>query len=195
MKQLIMIALKFLLSMIILTGIIYPLMMTGVAQVIFPEKANGSLIVKDGKLIGSRLIGQKFDSIIYFSSRPSAIDYNPVPSSGSNLGPTSDKLKMQLTERRKEFATLNSVKDSTKIPVEMLFASGSGLDPHISPEAALIQLNRVVASRNYNDIQKKKILEIIQNLVENPQFSLLGDPRINVFELNLAMDKMDNKYK
>jgi potassium-transporting ATPase KdpC subunit len=192
MKQLIMIALKFLLGMIILTGIIYPLMMTGVAQVIFPEKANGSLIVKDGKLIGSRLIGQKFDSIIYFSSRPSAIDYNPVPSSGSNLGPTSDKLKMQLTERRKEFATRNSVKDSTKIPIEMLFASGSGLDPHISPEAALMQLNRVVASRNYNDIQKKKILEIIQNLVENPQFSLLGEPRINVFELNLAMD---NKYK
>lgn len=192
MKPLSMIALKFLLCMIILTGIIYPLMMTGITQVVFPKKANGSLIVKDGKLLGSRLIGQKFDSIIYFSSRPSAIDYKPVPSSGSNLGPTSDKLKIQLTERRKEFAILNSVTDSSEIPIEMLFASGSGLDPHISPEAAFIQLNRIAASRNYNDIQKKKLQELIQSLVENPQFSLLGEPRINVFELNLAMD---NKFK
>ncbi len=99
MKAQTIFAIKFLLGMIILTGIIYPFFMTGLAQIVFPVKANGSLFIKDGKIVGSTLIGQKFDSSIYFSSRPSAIDYNPVPSSGSNLGPTSDKLKKQIDRK------------------------------------------------------------------------------------------------
>ncbi len=190
-KKQIIIGLKFLGVMTILTGVVYPLFMTGVAQITFPAKANGSLVFKDGKLIGSKLIGQKFDSTVYFWSRPSAIDYNPIPSGGSNYGPTSDKLKKQVAAYRHTFALKNDVKDSMAIPKEMIFASGSGLDPHISPEAAIIQVNRVVASRRFNESQKQKVLLLIKNLTEEPQFSLFGERRINVFALNLALDKIN----
>jgi K+-transporting ATPase ATPase C chain len=190
MKAQMNIALKFLLVMTVLTGIVYPLFMTGVAQLAFPAKANGSLLMKDGKIIGSELIGQKFDSSIYFWSRPSAIGYNPIPSGASNYGPTSDTLKKQVTARRILFATKNSITDVTTIPREMIFASGSGLDPHISPEAALLQLKRVATARNFNETQKQKVLQLITNKTEEPQFFLFGEPRINVFELNLALDSM-----
>jgi potassium-transporting ATPase KdpC subunit len=190
MKTQWIIALKFLLGMTILTGIIYPLIMTGIAQLVFPEKANGSLVIKEGKIVGSTLIGQKFDSAIYFWSRPSAIDYNPIPSSGSNLGPISNKLKKLTEERRKAFAVKNSIKDTLSVPKEMIFASASGLDPHISPEAALMQVERVVSTRNYNEAQKQKVLGLIKSIKKGPQFSLLGEPRINVFELNLALDNI-----
>jgi K+-transporting ATPase ATPase C chain len=190
MKTQSIIAIKFLLVITVLTGVIYPFFMTGMAQLIFPAKANGSLIMKDGKIIGSELIGQKFDSSIYFWSRPSAIDYNTVPSGASNLGPTSDKLKNQVAERRLLFATKNSIADISSVPVEMIFASGSGLDPHISPEAALLQLTRVATARNYNEEQKQKAQQLIINKSEGPQFFLFGEPRINVFELNLAIDSI-----
>ena len=128
MKTQLIIALKFLLVMTVLTGIVYPLAMTGMAQLGFHSKANGSLIIKDGKVIGSELIGQKFDSTIYFWSRPSAIGYNPVPSGASNYGPTSDTLLKQVNARRNLFSKMNSV-DISAIPKEMIFASASGLDP------------------------------------------------------------------
>jgi len=190
MKTQTIIALKFLLVMTVLTGFIYPLFMTGVAQLAFPVKANGSLIMKDGKIIGSELIGQKFDSSIYFWSRPSAIDYNPIPSGASNLGPTSVKLKKQVAERRKLFATNNSIADTSTIPKEMLFASASGLDPDISPESALLQLKRVAMARNLNEAQIQKVEQLIKNKTQEPQFLLFGEPRINVFELNLALDSI-----
>jgi len=190
MKTQTIIALKFLLVMTVLTGVIYPFFMTGVAQLVFPAKANGSLVMQDGKIIGSELIGQKFDSSIYFWSRPSAIDYNPIPSGASNLGPTSDKLKKQVAERRKLFATNNSITDISAIPKEMLFASASGLDPHISPEAAFLQLKRVAMARNLNETQKQKVQQLIKNKTQEPQFFLFGEPRINVFELNLALDSI-----
>jgi K+-transporting ATPase ATPase C chain len=190
MKTQTIISIKFLLVMTILTGVIYPFFMTGVAQLAFQAKANGSLIMKDGKIIGSELIGQKFDSSIYFWSRPSAIDYNPIPSGASNLGPASDKLKKQVEERRKLFATINSIADTLTIPKEMLFASASGLDPHISPEAALLQLRRVAMARNLNETQKQKVQQLIKSKTEEPQFFLFGEPRINVFELNLALDSI-----
>ena len=190
MKKQTIIALKFLLVMTILTGIVYPLVMTGVALLSFPAKANGSLVMKDGKIIGSELIGQKFDSIIYFWSRPSAIGYNPIPSGGSNYGPSSDTLKKQVNARRILFATKNSITDITAIPKEMIFASGSGLDPHISPEAAMLQLERVATARNLNGVQKQKLQQLIINKTEGPQFFLFGEPRINVFELNLALDNI-----
>jgi K+-transporting ATPase ATPase C chain len=190
MKKQTIIALKFLLFMTVLTGVIYPVFMTGVAQIVFPANANGSLVMKDGKIIGSELIGQKFDSSIYFWSRPSAIDYNPIPSGASNLGPTSDKLKKQVAERRKLFVTNNSILDTSAIPKEMLFASASGLDPHISPEAALLQLKRVAMARNLNETQKQKVEQLIKNKTQEPQFFLFGEPRINVFELNLALDSI-----
>ncbi|MFZ0282899.1 MAG: potassium-transporting ATPase subunit KdpC [Bacteroidales bacterium] len=190
MKTQLFMAIKFLLVMTVLTGVIYPFFMTGVAQLAFPGRANGSLVKEDGKIIGSELIGQKFDSSIYFWSRPSAIDYNPIPSGASNLGPTSDKLKKQVAERRMLFAKNNSIADTSAIPKEMLFASGSGLDPHISPEAALLQLNRVAMARNLNETQKQKVGQLIKNKTEEPQFFLFGEPRINVFELNLALDSI-----
>ena len=191
MKTQTIIALKFLLAMTILTGIIYPLIMTGLAQLSYPAKANGSIILKDGKIIGSGLIGQKFDSSIYFWPRPSAIDYYPVPSSSSNLGPISKKLKMQVEERSVLFATEHSISDLTSIPKEMIFASGSGLDPHISPLAAMLQLERVTAERKMNTKEKEDLVQLIKRLSEKPQFSLFGEPRINVFKLNLALDNIN----
>jgi K+-transporting ATPase ATPase C chain len=190
MKTQTKIALKFLLVMTVLTGVIYPFFMTVVAQLSFPAKANGSLILKDGKIIGSELIGQKFDSSIYFWSRPSAIGYNPIPSGASNYGPTSDTLKKQVMARRTLFAKENSITDETIIPKEMIFASGSGLDPHISPKAALLQIDRIVKYRGFTEEQRGKVIEIINNLTEYPQFHLFGEARINVFLLNLGLDKI-----
>ena len=183
-------ALKFLLVMTILTGIIYPLLMTGLAQLGFPSKANGSLIMKDGKIIGSELIGQKFDSTIYFWSRPSAIGYNPIPSGASNYGPTSDTLKKQVTARRILFAKMNSLSDPLSTPKEMIFASGSGLDPHISPEAASLQIDRISKARHFNDNQKQRLVQIVKDLTEMPQLLILGEKRINVLILNLELDKI-----
>jgi K+-transporting ATPase ATPase C chain len=195
MKTQTKIALKFLLVMTILTGIIYPLLMTGLAQLGFSSKANGSLITKDGKIIGSELIGQKFDSSIYFWSRPSAIGYNPIPSGASNYGPTSDTLKKLVTSRRILFAGSNSVQNELSVPKEMIFASGSGLDPHISPEAASLQIDRISNARHFNDIQKQRLLEIVKALTEMPQFLILGEKRINVLILNLELDKLTRKQE
>jgi potassium-transporting ATPase KdpC subunit len=183
-------ALKFLLLMTILTGIIYPVSMTGFAQLIFPYKANGRLIMKEGKIIGSELIGQKFDSSIYFWSRPSAIGYNPVPSGASNWGPVSDTLRKLVAYRQNFFANSNSITDKLSIPKEMLFASGSGLDPHISPESALMQVDRIVKARHLDNTEKEKLIVKIKNLTEAPQFLLLGEERINVLNLNIELDKI-----
>ena len=191
MKTQLIIALKFLLGMTILTGIIYPLFITGVAQLSYPSKANGSLIMKDGKIIGSDLIGQNFDSSIYFWSRPSAIGYNPIPSGASNYGPTSDTLKKQVTARRILFAAKNSMTDIMAIPKEMIFASGSGLDPQISPEAAMLQLERVATARKLDDTKKQQLQKLIKNLTEELQFSLFGERRINVLLLNLELIQLN----
>ena len=176
--------------MTILTGIVYPLLMTGLAQLSFPSKANGSLIMKNGKIIGSELIGQKFDSSIYFWSRPSFIGYNPIPSGASNYGPTSDTLKKQVGARRILFAKMNSLSDPLSTPKEMAFASGSGLDPHISPEAALMQVDRIALARHFDSSHKEKLLEKIKEMTEVPQFLCLGERRINVLMLNLELDKI-----
>ena len=186
----VIISLKIFLFFTILTGIIYPLLVTGIAQIAFSAKANGSLIIKDNKVIGSQLIGQQFDTAFYFSSRPSAISYNPLPSGGSNYGLTNIKLKNLVTDRKKHFIAFNQLDSLATIPSEMLFASASGLDPHISPQAALLQVNRIAKTRGYKNIQKQKLLQCIKDLTEAPQFLLLGDNRINVLLLNLATDKI-----
>jgi K+-transporting ATPase ATPase C chain len=185
-------ALKFILLLTILTGLIYPLVMTGTAQLIFHSKANGSLITKDGKVIGSELLGQNFDSSIYFWSRPSVIGYNPIPSGASNYGPVSDTLRKLVIARQDLFAQNNSIDDKLSIPKEMLFASGSGLDPHISPEAAMMQVERIIRARNFSNSQKEELLKDIKEMTEAPQFLLLGEPRINVLMLNLKLDKIGN---
>jgi len=186
----ILISVKIFLFLTLLTGIIYPLFITGIAQILFPVQANGSLIFKENKLIGSELIGQQFDSAVYFTSRPSAISYNPLPSGGSNYGPMNAKLAIQVAERKKQFILFNGSDSLGSIPSEMLFASASGLDPHISPESALLQVDRIIKARNFNNDQRRELLQCIKNLTEAPQFLWLGQERINVLLLNLETDKI-----
>lgn len=183
-------AIKIFLAFTVLTGIVYPLLVTGIAQVCFPGKANGSLLTVDGKEAGSSLIGQQFDSLIYFSSRPSAVSYNPLPSGGTNYGLTNLKLKQLVDERKKQFIAINGLDSLTTIPSEMLFASASGLDPHISPEAAHMQAERVARARNFNLIQKQKLFEFIDAQTKAPQLLCLGEKRVNVLLLNLEVDKL-----
>jgi K+-transporting ATPase ATPase C chain len=190
MKTHMITAMKFFLVMTLLAGIIYPILMTGIVQVMYPNKSNGSLISNDGKIVGSELIGQKFDSSIYFWSRPSANGYNPIPSGASNYGPTSDTLRKLLNARRNSFAVLNSINDQTTIPKEMLCASASGLDPHISPVAALLQVNRISEARHFSPDRKEKLIGIINRLTEHPQFAVFGEERINVLKLNMELDNI-----
>jgi K+-transporting ATPase ATPase C chain len=187
----IIISLKIFLFFTLLTGVIYPLLVTGIAQFVFPEKANGSLIVKDNKVIGSELISQQFDTSIYFTSRPSAVSYNPSPSGGSNYGLTNVKLKNLVAERKTQFIVFNQLDSLTIIPSEMLFASASGLDPHISQKAALLQVDRVAKARNFNTIQKQNLVHSVKNLTDTPQFLVLGEERVNVLVLNLELNKLD----
>lgn len=194
MKTQFIIAIKFLLVMTVLTGIIYPVVMTGIAQVGFHSKANGSLIMKDGKAVGSILLGQKFDSSIYFWSRPSAVNYNPIPSGASNFGPTSEALRRLVNARREIFAKSNSITDLSLVPKEMIFSSGSGLDPQISPESALLQVNRIVKARNFTENQKIALLMEIKAITLNPQFYVLGESRINVLQLNLMLDNIAEEH-
>jgi potassium-transporting ATPase KdpC subunit len=188
MRTQLIIALKYLIVMTVLTGVSYPLLMTGIAKITYPSRSNGSLIVRDGKVIGSELIGQKFDSCIYFWTRPSATGYNPLPSGASNYGPTSDTLRKLVNARRILFTTLNSISDESAVPKEMLFASASGIDPHISPEAALMQINRISETRHFTPGQKEKLIERVRELTEPPQFLFLGEERINVLILNIDLD-------
>ncbi len=187
-------SLKIFLFFTILTGIVYPLLVTGIAQTLFPGKANGSLITEDGKVIGSKLIGQQFDSVIYFISRPSAVLYNPMPSGGSNLGLTNVKLKNLVAERRASFIGLNQLDSLATVPSEMLFASASGLDPHISPDAALLQTGRIAKARNLDTIQTQKLVQSVLSHIEKPQFSVLGKERVNVLILNLELNKPDMNF-
>jgi len=176
--------------MTLLTGLAYPLFINGIARILFPSKANGSMIERNGKIVGSELIGQSFDSIKYFSSRPSAIKYNPLPSGASNLGLTNIKLKMQFDVRQKTFLEYNKLGKNIDFPSEMAFASASGLDPHISLRAALLQVPRVSLSRSFDKQQCKALYQLVCNLEEPRQFGFLGEPRINVLLLNLETDKM-----
>jgi K+-transporting ATPase ATPase C chain len=195
MKKQLITAVKFFVLVTILLGIGYPLLVTGIAQLAFPEKANGSLIKIENRLVGSELIGQKFDSELYFWSRPSATGYNALPSGGSNLGPTSEKLKQLVNERKENFIRLNQPDTTQAVPSEMLFASASGLDPHISPQAAMLQVERIVKARQLDDEKKRQLLKSITELSEAPQFSFLGERRINVLRLNLELDKLSTNLK
>jgi potassium-transporting ATPase KdpC subunit len=191
MKKQILTTIKYFFIITIVTGVIYPLFISAISLLVFPHKASGSLIVKEGKIIGSELIGQKFESDKYFWSRPSAIDYNPMPSGGSNLGPTSARLKQQYNDRKKLFIEKNLIKDASLIPNQMLFASASGVDPHISPEAALLQVNRIAIARVFNDNQKEKLIKLVDSMTENLQYGFLGDAVVNVLLLNLALDNLN----
>lgn len=202
-------ALLSLLSLTLLTGVAYPLVMTGVAQAAFPHQANGSLIERDGKAIGSELIGQPFDDPKYFWGRLSATSpaYNAGASSGSNLGPTNPAVADAARERIQALhdaeaagASPNRVAatgehpaepsaemDTTPVPIDLVTASGSGLDPHVSPAAALYQVRRVARARG---LDEPTVRHLVEAHVEGRLLGFLGEPRVNVLELNLALDRL-----
>src|SRR5437899_8929552 len=171
----------------VVTGVAYPVLVTVIAQLVFPNQANGSLIVKDGKVVGSSLIGQPFDDPKYFWSRPSATSpfaYNAGASSGSNLSPTNPALVKSVQERVDALRAADPG-NTAPVPVDLVTASGSGLDPHISPAAALYQVNRVAKARK---LQPDAVRALVERHPEGRPFGFLGEPRVNVLALNLALD-------
>lgn len=178
--------LRMLVVLTVLTGVIYPILVTGLAQLLFPEKANGSLLKSGDAVIGSELVGQKFSSDHYFHSRPSAVDYNPLPSGGSNLGSTSNALRDKISERAGPFQPSRI----DQIPSDLLTASASGLDPHLSPEGARYQVTRVLAARGIELTQRHEVELLIQTISEKPQFGVFGMERVNILKLNIALDSI-----
>lgn len=186
----IIISLKLLILMTILTGLVYPFFIFGIAKIIFQQKSEGSFIIKDGKIAGSELIAQKFESEKYFQPRPSAVGYQPMPSGASNLGPTSQKLKDISDSLRKAFITRNNLPENTDVPADAIFASGSGIDPHISVENAMLQSGRIARARSFDSEKIHKLNEFINKNTENPFLGFIGEKRINVLLLNLELDKL-----
>jgi K+-transporting ATPase ATPase C chain len=185
MKKNILIAIWMTLATTVLLGIVYPIVVTGLAQVLFPRQANGELIRANGKIIGSRLIGQPFTSRGYFYSRPSAAGtagYDPTASGGSNLGPTNKALLDRVSAQVK---TLQPDNPSAPVPADLVTTSGSGLDPDISPAAADFQIPRVARERG---ISEDEVRELVRKHTEGRQLAFLGEPRVNVLELNLDMN-------
>jgi potassium-transporting ATPase KdpC subunit len=196
-------AVVFIVLMTVLTGIIYPLAITGVAEVVFPHQAKGSLIERDGKVIGSELIGQNFTADKYFHGRPSATTapdpndasktvaapYNAANSGGSNFGPTN---KVFFDTVRLAADTLHVENNKTAAPVDLVTASGSGLDPDITPAAARFQIARVVKARNLSEVD---IAGLVDKFTETRALGFIGEPVVNVLKLNLALDRLEQEKK
>ena len=178
-------ALRMTLVLAVVTGLVYPLLVTALAGVLLPYQASGSLIVRNGTVIGSELIGQSFSQARYFQPRPSAAGttgYDPTASGGSNLGP----LDRRLVERIKDTATRLRVENPARpVPVDLVTTSGSGLDPHITPAAAEFQVPRVAGARG---LAAEQVRELVRHETEGRQWGILGEPRVNILRLNLALD-------
>jgi potassium-transporting ATPase KdpC subunit len=191
-------AIVFVVALTLITGVAYPFAITGIAQVLFPNKAQGSLLERDGKVVGSTLIGQEFTSEGYFHGRPSATTapdlndstktvpapYNAANSGGSNLGPTNKSL---IERVQGDIENLKQENSSAQVPVDLVTTSGSGLDPDISPEAALFQVPRVAKARN---LPENRVRQLVDENTTGRFADLLGEPRVNVLQLNLALDRV-----
>jgi K+-transporting ATPase ATPase C chain len=191
-------AIVVLVALTVITGLVYPLLMTGIAQVVFPYQASGSMIERDGKVVGSELIGQEFDSDKYFHGRLSATTapdpkdptktvaapYNAANSGGSNLGPSNKAL---IDRVQADMAKLQKENPGTPVPADLVTTSASGLDPEISPEAAFFQVPRVAKARN---LPEDRIRQLVEDATEGRFLSLLGEPRVNVLKLNVALDRL-----
>lgn len=187
MKSHWIIALKITLCTLLVFGVLYPLLITGIAKVVAPNAGKGEETIMNGKVVGFELIGQKFDEDQYFNSRPSATDYNAANTGGSNKGPTNPDYLAQVQARIDKFLLHNPTIKKEEIPVDLVTASGSGLDPHISPEAARVQIDRIARVRN---IRKDKIELLVNEHIEPPLFGLFGTPRVHVLRLNMALDQL-----
>lgn len=188
MKKALLIALRTTVVTLVLTGILYPLVITGLAQVLFPWRANGSLVTDErGRVVGSELIGQGFSHPAYFQPRPSAAGagYDAAASSGSNLGPTSKKLQDRVIQDLERLREENSAAQGP-VPVELVTASAGGLDPHLSPQAAVWQVPRVAQARG---IAPERVQAVVDAYIENRTFGFLGEPRVDILLLNLALDR------
>lgn len=168
---------RMILILTFLVTLVYTGLVTVVSQLIFPYESQGSLVIREGKMIGSSVMGQKFVSDKYFHGRPSAVDYNPLPSGGSNWGPTSTEIK-------------KAIQNGSNQPKDLIFSSGSGLDPDISSNAAQFQIDRIVKARGWDEYRRRRVLELVEHVKKAPQFGFLGDERVNVLALNLALDEI-----
>ncbi len=187
--KIVLIALRLFLVLTLITGVLYPLAVTAIAQTVFKNQANGSLIVKDGKVVGSKLIGQQFDEPKYLWGRPSStspVPYNAASSSGSNLGPTNPALKENLQKMVKQYHDADPT-NSEKVPTELVTASASGLDPHISIASAEYQLPRIASQRH---IPLPEIKRLLREHTAGRSLGILGEPVVNVLEFNLALDDL-----
>jgi K+-transporting ATPase ATPase C chain len=196
-KNAIISAARMFLVLLVVTGIVYPVVMTLAAGALFPSQASGSLVTVDGQVVGSSLMAQPFTADRYFWPRPSAVNYGIDPvtgglaaSGGSNLGPTSADLQKAIQERAAVIRAKNGLAPDAPIPPDLLFASGSGLDPHISPAAARLQIDRVAKARGFSAAQQDQLTALVESSIEYPQLGVLGEPRVNVLMLNLALDQL-----
>jgi len=171
----------------LLTGLVYPLLITGVVQTMMPERAHGSLIVVDGQVIGSELIGQNFSDPGYFHGRPSAVSYAANGSGASNLGPTSSRLMDEVRRRVEQVQMENNLSKNMPVPADLVEASASGLDPHISMDGAMLQVPRIAKARG---LPESEVKLLVYQTIEPAQFGILGQERVNVLKLNLALDDL-----
>lgn len=181
------VALRMTVAMTLLTGLLYTLLLTVCANTVFYEQSAGSIVWLNGQAVGSALLAQQFTGSRYFHSRPSAGGYTTVASAASNFGPTNTALR-EFVEYRRD--TLSRLYNTTRIPPDLLFASGSGLDPHISPAAARLQIRSVAHARHLTPRQETALRQLVEEHIEPPQFGILGNSRVNVLQLNMALDAM-----
>jgi K+-transporting ATPase ATPase C chain len=186
-------SLMMLIVFTVLTGVIYPLLVTISAQVVSFDKASGQIVSCKGSVIGSKLMAQKFSKPQFFWPRPSAADYNPLATTGSNLSPQSSDLKKQYEDRKKALESANPAQaaSSSRPPQDLLFASASGVDPEISPEAAKYQVARIAKAREFDEAQKTALAELVDSDTQLPSLGFIGEARVNVLKLNMALEGCD----